>query len=232
MRTTTRLRNRAACTVALLWAVGCTAVAAYETKEVYGALGLETSEVLSGTILEAKVLPGGAKQVICVATYLTGKKEKADAVNVRMAVFNNFGNGLVTVYARDFGSEQGGYVANGDLQLLDLDLDRVNEIVVSFDLYNDPLIDQRIGEVISYRDAGFDALWVGPMEYDATKAARSVPTERRDRFTREIDYSNTLRTRGVTLFMNKKMIAVAGENLAQPRVVQETFPLRASSDYR
>jgi hypothetical protein len=206
--------------------------AAYETKEVYAALGLKTRDVLSGTILEAKVLPGDAEQVVCVATYLTGKKEKAEAVNVRMGVFNNLGSGLVSVYERDFGSEEGGYVANGDLQLLDLDLDRINEIVVSFDSYKDPLIDQRLGEVIVHGDTGFEPAWRGPLEYDATKAARDVPLERRDRFTREIDYSNTLRTRGLTLFMNKKMIAVAGERLSQPRVVQETFPLRASAEPR
>ena len=209
-----------------------TASSAYETKDVYQALGLKTTDVLAGTILEAKVLPGDSKQIVCVATYLTGKKEKADAVNVRLAVFNRFGDGLVTVYARDFGEEQGGYVANGDLQLMDLDLDKINEIVVSFDSFKDPLIEQRIGEVIVHDEAGFQPAWVGPLEYDATRAARGTPAERRDRFTREIDYSNTMRTRGLTLFMSKKMLAVAGERLAQPKVVQETFPLRASNQDR
>jgi hypothetical protein len=208
------------------------AVPAYETKDVYGAMGLETEDVLTGTILEAKVVPGDAKQIVCIATYFTGKKEKADAVNVRLGVFDRFGEGLATVYARDFGAEQGGFVGNGDLQVLDLDLDRVNEIVVSFKVYDDPLIEQRLGEVIVYEESGFNPAWSGPLEYDATKAARSVPPERRDRFTREIDFTNTLRTRGVTLFMSKKMIAVAGERLAQPRIVQETFPLRSAPKYR
>jgi len=206
-----------------------TASSAYETKKVYDALGLKIADVLAGTILEARVLPGDAKQIICVATYLTGKKEKSTAVNVRLAVFNGVGDGLVTVYDRDFGAEQDGYVANGDLQLVDLDLDKINEIVVSYDSFEDPLIDQRIGEVIVYDEAGFQTAWSGPLEYDATRAARSVPPERRDRFTREIDYTNTMRTRGVTLFISKRMIAVAGERLPQPRVVQETFPLRTST---
>jgi len=201
---------------------------AYETKDVYGALGLKTTDVLTGTILEAKVLPGDAKQIVCVASYFTGKKEKSDAVNVRLAVFNAFGDGLVTVYARDFGKERGGYVANGDLQLMDLDLDHVNEIIVSFDSFEDPLIDQRIGEVILYEGDGFRSAWTGPLEYDATRAARSVSDERRDRFTREIDYADTMRTRGLTLFMTKKVLAVAGEALPQPKPVQETFPLRTA----
>ena len=37
-----------------------------------------------------------------------------------------------------------------------------------------------------------------------------------------------MRTRGVTLCMNKQMIAVAGERLPQPKTVVETFPLRGS----
>ena len=35
-----------------------------------------------------------------------------------------------------------------------------------------------------------------------------------------------MRTRGATLFFKKKVIAVAGEQLPEPRVVEETFELR------
>ena len=56
--------------------------------------------------------------------------------------------------------------------------------------------------------------------------AMCVPVERRDHFVRELDLVSTLRTRGVTLFFNKTMIAVAGERLVEPKVVEETFPLR------
>lgn len=201
--------------------------AAYETEQVYKAMRLTTDDVLAGTILEARVQHGDRKQIVCIATYLTGKKEKADAVNVKLGVFDQLDGRLHEVYSRDFGAERGGYVANGDLQLLDLDLDRVNEIVVSYDSFKDPLIDQRLGEIIVNNDPGFESAWSGSLEYDATRAARTVPPERRDRFKREIDFANTLRTRGVTLFMNKTVIAVAGERLPEPRSVQETFPLRA-----
>jgi hypothetical protein len=217
---------------ALLCMLCPAAVGAYETKDVYDAMGLETADVLTGTILEAKVVPGRAKQVVCIATYFTGKKDKADAVDVRLGVFEAAGEGLVVVYERAYGAELGGHVANGDLQLVDLDLDRINEIVVSFDSYQDPLIEQRLGEVIVYDGSGFRPAWTGPLEYDATKAARTVAPERRDRFTREIDFANTLRTRGITLFMTKTVIAVAGERLPKPRTVQETFPLRPAPTHR
>jgi hypothetical protein len=43
---------------------------------------------------------------------------------------------------------------------------------------------------------------------------------------RKLDFANTRRTKGVTLFMTKTMIAVAGERLPQPKEIQETFPLK------
>jgi len=80
--------------------------------------------------------------------------------------------------------------------------------------------------VILYGDDGFQTAWAHPLKYDATRAARSVPLERRDRYVRKLDVVSTLRTRGVTLFFDKKVIAVAGERLPEPKMIQETFPLR------
>ena len=200
-------------------------------KDVYQAMGLKTKDVLAGTIFESRVVPGKGEQVVCIATFMTGKQEKADAVNVRLAVFDRIGEGLVTVYARDYGAERGGHVANGDLQLLDLDRDGINEMIVSFDSFADPLIEQRLAEVILHDGTTFVAGWAGEVEYDATKAARNVPRERRDRFVREFDFGNTMRTRGVTLFFKKHMIAVAGQRLPEPRIIEETYPLRPSPDH-
>lgn len=199
---------------------------ATEATEAYKALGLKVKDVLSGTILNSKVVPGGRKQVVCVATYLTGKREKSDAVGVRLGVFDQFGDGLVPIYTRDIAVEHDGDVGNGELQLIDLDLDGINEIIVSFDNFKDPLIEERLAEVILHDDDGFRVGWSGALEYDATKAARNVPRERRDRYVRAVNYAETLRTRGVTLFFDKSVVAIAGERLPEPRVVQETFPLR------
>jgi hypothetical protein len=200
-------------------------------SEAYRALGVKPQKVLSGTVINSKVVPGGGKQVVCIATYLTGKKGKSDAVNIKLGVFVPREVGLDPVYLRDLGAERGGYIDRGDLQLLDLDGNGINEIVVTFDSYEDPLIEQKLSEVIIYGESGFATAWSGAVEYDATKAARNVPEQRRDRFVRELDLPNTLRTRGVTLFFNKKMIAVAGERLAEPKMVEETFPLREAPDH-
>ena len=114
---------------------------------------------------------------------------------------------------------------------MDLDGDGINEIIVSYDSYEDPLIEQKLAEVILHDESGFRTAWSGPLNYDATKAARDLPRERRDRFKREFDLAGTLKTRGVTLFVNKKVIAIAGERLAEPKIVQETFPLRPAPDH-
>ena len=114
---------------------------------------------------------------------------------------------------------------------MDLDGDGINEIIATFDSYEDPLIEQKLAEVLLRDESGFRTAWSGPLRYDATKAARDVPRERRDRFMREIDLAATLRTRGITLFVNKKVIAIAGERLAEPKIVQETFPLRPAPEH-
>jgi hypothetical protein len=218
-------------TLFLLSAAVGAAQAMDTATEAYRAMGIKPADVLTGTALNAKVLDGPDKQVICVTSYFTGKKEKRDAVNVRLDVFARRGGQLVSLYTRDFGTENGGNVGDGNLQVLDLDMDGINEIVASYDSFADPLIDQRLAEVIVSERGGFRTAWSGPLEYDATRAARDVPEERRDRFQRELDYANTLRTRGVTLFFRKKVIAIAGERLVEPKIVEETFPLRAANAY-
>ena len=195
-------------------------------RDVYDVIGISMADVLRGTVLTAKVLPGIGKQLVTVTTYITGKQANNEAVTVRLDVFNRVGDKLVPAYDRDFGAESGALVGKGELQLIDLDLDGINEIIVSYDSFLDPLIEQRLAEVIVHEQDGFRTAWFGPVEYDATKAARGVPRERRDRFVRQFDFGNTIRTHGITLFLDKHMIAVAGERLPQPKVVQETFPLR------
>jgi hypothetical protein len=222
---------RAVARIGLLLLASATVCLAEGGDDVYRALGLKPKQVLAGTILNSRVTPGRGKQVVCVATHFTGKKGKSEAVNIKLGVFNRAGDSLTPIYQRDFGAERGADLDRGNLELLDLDGDGINEIIVTFDSYEDPLIDQNLAEVILYDESGFRTAWSGPMYYDATKAARNVPRERRDRFQREIDLAGTLKTRGVTLFLKKKVIAIAGERLAEPKIVQETFPLRPAPEH-
>lgn len=193
--------------------------------EAYKTMGIDKGKVISGTQTSARVLPGDDKQLVCLVAYFSGKG-KDPTVKLRLAVLEGDKDGYTTAWEQDFSTKYAGNVGEGNLELLDLDRDGQAEIIVTFDLFSDPLIRQRFGEVIVWDEERFTTAWSGPFEYDATKAVRDVPLERRDHFVRELDLINTLRTRGVTLFFNKTMIAVAGERLAEPKVVEETFPLR------
>jgi hypothetical protein len=194
--------------------------------DVYKQLGIKPKDVMNSSVTTAKVLPGDAKQIVAVVTYLTGKKEENDALDVILAVYRQEGKDLVPLYTRDAAKENGGFVGRGEIALLDLDGDGVNEIGLYYDNLKNPLIQERRLEVILNDDTGFRVGWTGAVNYDATKAARDVPQERRDRYMRKLDFASTRRTKGVTLFMTKTVIAVAGERLPQPREVQETFPLK------
>lgn len=199
--------------------------------EAYAVMGIDKGKVISATLTTARVLPGDDKQLVCLVAYLSGKKEKNAAVKLRLAVLQVSEGSYTMVWEQDFSAKYGGSVGEGNLGLLDLDRDGQSEIIVSFDLFSNPLIRQRLGEVIVWEQDGFKTAWSGLFEYDATKAVRDVPVERRDHFIRELDLISTIRTRGVTLFFNKTMIAVAGQRLAEPKVVEETFPLRKRPNF-
>jgi hypothetical protein len=223
-----RARSVAICCAALLLAgAGARADTA---ADAYRAMGIRPAEVLTGTVLSGRVVPSPDKQVVAVTTYFTGKQDPDGAVNVRLDVFHRReGGALVPIYTRDFGAESGGGVGDGNLQLVDLDGNGRSDIIVSYKSFDEPLIEQRIGEVIVHGSAGFHTVWTGPFEYDSTRAARDVPAERRDRYRREIDIPRTLGEHGQALHFTKEVIAVAGERLPEPKVVHESFPFAASN---
>ena len=215
--------------------VAATLAGADTASEAYKVMGLRTADVLTGTVLTARVLPGAGddpKQVVSVVTYMTGKRDEAEAINVRLDVFRRQGSGLVSVYTRDLGRESDGGVGRGELELVDLDGDGANEIIVSWDDYEEPEVEQRRGEVIVHAGDGFETAWAGLLAYDATKAARTTGKAPREKYTRSIDIPATLRTRGLSLMMKKTVLAAGGETVAEPAPVTETFPLRAGHEPR
>lgn len=201
-------------------------VAADTSLSVYRAMKIPTEDVLNGTVVSAPVFPGSDKQVVALVTYLTGKRDEGGAVNVRLEVFRRQGEALESLFARDYGAELGGFVGRGELESFDLDGDGLHELVVTYDLAKDRLIEDRRGEILAREGASLRAAWSGSLRYDATKAARAIPADRRDRFERELDIPATRRTKGVSLVFRKTTLAVAGERLAEPRKTVEAFPLR------
>jgi hypothetical protein len=211
---------------AAAFAAAATSAHADTAADVYQQLGIKTKDVMNSSVVTAKVLPGDAKQVVSVLTYLTGKKGEDNALGVRLDIFRQEGPKLVPVYSLDASQENGGYVGRGEFALLDLDGDGVNEVGLYYDNLKNNLIQDRRLDVILFDGGNFGVAWSGSVSYDATKAVRDVPQDRRDRYLRKLDFSNTRRTKGVTLFMTKTVISVAGDRLPQPKQVQETFPLK------
>ena len=89
------------------------AAAAPSGVDAYQALGIRPQQVLTGTVVQARVLPGADKQTVCLATYFTGQTEESKAVNVKLGVFDVRGERLVPVYVRDLGADSGAPVAGG-----------------------------------------------------------------------------------------------------------------------
>ena len=90
-------------------------VQAASIAEVCKALDLKEKDVMFGSVLSSKVLEGGGKQVVAITTYLTGKNERATAVNVRLDIFRVTGKKLEPVWSRDYGREYAGNVGRGEL---------------------------------------------------------------------------------------------------------------------
>ena len=194
--------------------------------QTYKALGLRVADVLTGSVFQVQVRPDAGKEIIAVVTAFTGKKKNDEAVEVYLAVFRETEGGLEKVYLRQFREQAGGPVAHGELQLLDFDGDGIQEIILTYEVQRSPLIREREAEVIYADKDGFHTAWKGLVLYDATRAAREVPPERRDHFEREVDIAETMRTRAVTLFLKKTVRAVAGEQLESPKEILESFPLK------
>ena len=220
------MRGAARLAVAALVVLSASSARADTAAEVYKQLGVKARDVLNSSVATVRVLPGEAKQVVAVVTYLTGKKDEVNALNVRLDLYRTEAGTLIPLLTRDAGNENGGFVGRGEVAILDLDGNGVNEIGFYYDNLKNDLIQDRRLDIIVYDGTVFRVAWSGSASYDATKAVRDVPADRRDRYQRTLDLANTRRTKGITLFMTKTMIAVAGERLPQPKQIQETFPLR------
>ena len=219
-----RTATRGVC--AVLLALACRGVRADTAADVYKQMGIKVKDVMNSSVATARVLPGDAKQVVAVVTYLTGKKDEANALGVRLEIFRADGDKLTSLYMLDAAKENGGYVGRGEVAILDLDGDGVSEIGFYYDNLKNDLIQDRRVDVLVLDGSSFRIAWSGSVSYDATKAVRDVPLDRRDRYLRKLDFPSTRRTKGVTLFMTKTVIAVAGSRLPQPKQIQETFPLK------
>src|SRR5262245_15861309 len=125
-----RSRKRATALASVFAAVALLAApaGADTASEVFKKMGIKVGDVMNSSVLTGRILPGEDKQTVAVVTYLTGKKDEAGALGVRLEAYRGQGESLTPIYTRDVGKENGGYVGRGEIALVDLDGDGVNEI--------------------------------------------------------------------------------------------------------
>lgn len=185
----------------------------------------EGRNVLSRTTLKSDVTDAPGKETVVLTEFLTGKSEEADAIDVILTVYENRQEGAVPTWGRDYLKEWGGPLAGGELSLVDLDGDGRNEIMVSMHHGDDPGRVNVEAEILWAVGGSFVRAWNGPIRVDTSGA--DLPVERRERYTREIDFDRTTRTRGGMIFFNKKISMTAGVQIEPASVIGESFPLRA-----
>ena len=101
-------RNRAPIVCAIAALFGVCAARADGSLDVYKAMGIPNTKVLSGSVLTSRVFPGNEKQTVAIVTFFTGASKEDDAVNVVLEVFRKDGEKLVSLWKRDLARENGG----------------------------------------------------------------------------------------------------------------------------
>ena len=208
------------------------AAAGARPSDVQGALlrfsGPSGARVLGQTVMQSDILALPGKETVVLTEFLTGLKGERDSVNVVLDVYPGGGaKDAAPVATRDYLKEKGGPVAGGELVLVDLDWDGTNEVLVSFHHSETAGSVSVLMDVLHEAGEGLKTIWSGPVRVDNSTASSTAPASERERFSREIDYKKTGRTRGGMIVFQKKVFVAAGVPLQPPVVVEESFPLAA-----
>jgi hypothetical protein len=87
-------------------------------------------------------------------------------------------------------------------------------------------------DVLHQSGGGLKTVWTGPVRVDTSaappKGASALPEDERERFSREIDFKKTGKTRGGMIVFRKKVFVAAGVPLQPPGEVEEALPLAAA----
>jgi len=129
------------------------------------------------------------------------------------------------LWTRDYAASLGGFVAGGELALLDLDGDGRNEIVVQFHHHDEPGAVRVVGEILRESGGRFAIAWSGLMRLDTTGPDSVLQGPQRERFTRQVDVERTARTHGGMVVFKKKVWVAAGMPIDPPQTIEESFPL-------
>ena len=188
-------------------------------------LSVPQKAIIAKTLLQADVTGGPEKETVALVEYLTGDRGERDAVGLLLGVYDGAAENRRLLWTRDYAASLGGFVAGGELALLDLDGDGRNEIVVQFHHHDEPGAVRVVGEILRESGGRFAIAWSGLMRLDTTGPDSVLQGPQRERFTRQLDVERTARTHGGMVVFKKKVWVAAGIPIDPPQTIEESFPL-------
>jgi hypothetical protein len=187
-------------------------------------LSVEIRWVISRTLLSADLDGDGVQEQVVLVNRLTGKREKAAAMDVLLGIYRGSGDEARLLWSRSILQATGGPCHGGEVTLADLEGNGPPELLLSYSVTMDPARYQRRGELFRWEDGTVRMVWQGVLALDTSRDEGTPPAER-TRFERELDLSRTLASRGRTLFLSKRIHVAAGVELPTPRTIEESAPL-------
>ncbi|GAB4222248.1 MAG: hypothetical protein Kow0062_18770 [Acidobacteriota bacterium] len=168
------------------------------------------------------------KEGIVLVEALTGEQEPARAVEVILGIVGGPGapdNGTL-LWTRHVSRDTGQPAHSAEITAVDLDGDGGSELILTWDRALDDRTRDRFAEIWAVDGPGrLRKVWQGRWEVD-TRRTDSVPVAERTRYQTRIDFGATRRLAGRGIVFERVYTVVAGETLAEPKIVREQVAVR------
>ena len=165
----------------------------------------------------------GVAETLVIVTAITREKDPAKGTEVIVGVIAGKvpADKGALLWSRHLVAVTGRPAHGGDLQALDIDGDRRNELILTWDRSLSAEKVDRWGEVWVFDDlARPRRVWEGQWELD-TRKDPETPVGSREFMKRSIDYGATRKAAGRAIVFSKSYGMTAGRALNPPRLVAE-----------
>ena len=165
----------------------------------------------------------GVPETLVIVTAITREKDPAKGTEVIVGVIEGKApaDKGALLWSRHLVAVTGRPAHGGDLQALDIDGDRRNELILTWDRSLSAEKVDRWGEVWVFDDlARPRRVWEGQWELD-TRKDPDTPVASREFMKRTIDYGATRKAAGRAIVFSKSIGMTAGRALSPPRSVSE-----------
>jgi hypothetical protein len=169
----------------------------------------------------------GKPETLVIVTAMTSEKDPAKGTEVIVGVIEGKvpADKGALLWSRHLMAATGKPAHGGDLQAVDVDGDRRNELILTWDRSLTAEKVDRWGEIWVFDElARPRRVWEGQWELD-TRQDPGTPVASREFMRRSIDYGATRKAAGRAIVFTKTFGMSAGRALAPPRVVTERVDL-------